>query len=427
MKEMKRSVKGRLFQTQLLKEIRDSFYYVESNPFGEKRIFLDSASGSLRLKDMVDKVQQELPSYAQFKRIDRASITAQEIVEKAIADLRAFTGASNGQFFFGPSSTQTLFYLVDTILSQSEKNSNVVTTNLDHPATYESTWFFGKKYNLERRVVGFNPKQGSLEIEKILERVDDKTALLAMIHASNITGAIHNLEEITKEARKINPHIFILVDGTQFAPHRAIEMERFGVDAYVFGGYKLFCKKGIAFAYLAPRMAKLPHWQFRGLQEEDWALGTIDEATLAGFSAVVEYIISLGQHFSESQERRQQILAGMENIHSHSQALLEGALWGLDGAKGLLDLDHITVYGLDTKNLENRTSLIGFTIEGMSGMEAAQEYAKRGISISPRLDNVYSKHILDVLGVSYLLRVSMCHYNTLDEIREFLAVTGDLQ
>lgn len=415
--------KGELFSTDLLRTIRDSFYYVEESPHAGKRIFLDSASGSLRLKPMVDVVSEELSSYAQFKRIDPASKHAEALVEECIAHLHLFIGTEKGTFFFGPSSTFTMFYMADVIMSNAPEGSNVVTTNLDHPAIYESTWSFANKYNLERRVVGFNKEKGCLETERVLEKIDSKTSLLGIIHASNITGAINHLEEIILEARKVNPSLFVLVDGVQYAPHGSMDLKRIHADAYVFGGYKIFCKKGIAFAHLSDRMARLPHWKFRDVPEDNWVLGTLDEATLTGFSTVIEYIASLGKNFTSSTDIRQQIVKGMERVHLHSRALLELILFGDESIPGLFNMDHVEIYGIDRDALGERTSLVSFRLKGLGGLEASQKYYEQGISLSPRLSNVYSKHILEVLGTTDVVRVSMCHYNTPAEIREFLKIT----
>ena len=51
---------GKFFSDSLLQEIRDKFYYVDSDPY-EKRIYFENAGGSLTLKSVLKLIK--IPAY----------------------------------------------------------------------------------------------------------------------------------------------------------------------------------------------------------------------------------------------------------------------------------------------------------------------------------------------------------------------------
>ena len=54
------TLEAKYIPAELMEEVRSRFAYVEACPFTGKRIFLDSASGSLRLKTVLEAGEREL-------------------------------------------------------------------------------------------------------------------------------------------------------------------------------------------------------------------------------------------------------------------------------------------------------------------------------------------------------------------------------
>jgi selenocysteine lyase/cysteine desulfurase len=409
------------FTDDLLKAIRNQFFYVEWDPISGKRTWLESASGSLRLKSalVAFSAQNKFPD--QLGRANPSSRHADQIMARGIEDVRLFLGAKSGTIVPAMSSTHAVFRIVDAALA-STPGANVVTTNLEHPSVYDSTRQFAEAYGLEWRVATLDPTTGSVPAETILEKVDRKTSLIGMIHGSNITGAILDVKKVAREARKVNPEIFILVDGVQYAPHAPVDVEELGVDAYVFGPYKAFCVKGIGFAYLSDRMAGIKHCALRGKPANDWFLGSAEEATYAAWSAVVDYLCWLGSHFTRSADRRTRIVAGLKASKAHLDALLRRLLWGNDKLAGLMRMDHVALHGV-SKNMSDRLCLILFNLNGIDSHRGVELYNRARIRVHNRIPDAYSKHTLESLGLNGGIRLSACHYNTPQEIDKFLVTT----
>ncbi len=565
-----------LFSPVLLQEIRSKFHYVKNSLYGGERLFLDSVSGALRLKKMTDRAGAEIKSYAQKSRIDPASRHFAAVKERFKKDARLFFGADSGHIIPAMSGTHTVYRCINAVCSAyKDAGKNIVTSNLEHPAVFESTHQFAEKYNLERRIADFDRKKGVVPVENVLNLIDKDTCLLALIHGSNITGGVNDVGEIVREARAINPGIYVVVDGVQYAPHRLIDVEELDVDAYIISGYKIYCKKGSGIGYISERFDELPHWQMRERPAGEWAIGAEDESTYAGFSAVISYLKWLGgqliaidgdkpgtekkssfnkKNFNDKNEKgsskarsrfykktmvrsrfyeknnffesdsfngserihdksssgerdnfdeRRKIELAMEKISSHTKGLMKLALDGFEGyqgsgnieeagdsketgetgrsgaqgnycedksgdsgklknagIRGLRQMKNVDILGLqncpgkrqpaepvyshqdrpdhksegqndgqhDDLDLEGRTGLIAFRIKGKNSNELAKKYYKEaGISLSTRERNIYGRHVLEVLGVDDLIRLSVCHYNSPEEIKSFLQATEKFQ
>jgi selenocysteine lyase/cysteine desulfurase len=415
---------GVFFPAELLNEIRSKFHHVESDPYSGPRIFFESASGSFRLKSMVEAVARENVFLDQLGRANPGSRHANELVVQGVQDVRDFLGAQSGTIMPATSSTHAVFRAVHAGLAAAPQG-NVVTTDLEHPSIYDSTSVFARQYGHAWRSAPLNSETGFVEPQAILELVDERTRLVGLIHGSNMTGACLDIKGITAGVRRINADVMVVVDGVQYAPHAPVDVEDLDVDAYVFGPYKAFCVKGVGFAYLSERMAGLPHWALAGKGPDDWNLGSIDHAMYAAWSAVVDYLVWLGSHFTNSADRRQCIVAGQSASDDHMRALLHRCLYGSAKQRGLLAMDHVTVHAM-TEDLSQRYCLFMFDLAGMDSYQGVELYNRAGLRLHNRVRDAYSRHTLEAMGLEAGIRLSANHANSPAEVDAFLAATEEI-
>ncbi|MGA2080435.1 MAG: aminotransferase class V-fold PLP-dependent enzyme [Holophaga sp.] len=409
----------------LLAEVRSRFAHVEACPYYGPRIFLDSASGSLRLKSLMAVAERELLLPDQFNRLTPGSKHCVEVKQRGEADVRLFLGAKSGVIVPSRSSTEGLFRLIRHAAAHWP-GTNVVATLLDHPCTYDGTRLAAEAGGKEWRVAPLNPVTGFIDIEAILARVDRNTSVLAFIHASNITGALMDAGEIVRQARRIKDDLCIIVDGVQYSPHAPIDVEAIGADAYLFGGYKTYTRRGISFAHLSERMATIPHDKVSGKAADEWAVGSQDHFDYASWSVVAEYLDWFGVHFTPSSDPRERIVAGMLAMEAHELALLRLLLFGNGTQKGLKQMEHVAIYGVPD-DLTRRCCLLPFNIKGTDSADAVTRYMQRGIFVNNR-KSAMSKHMLDGLGAGAgIVRLSAAHYTSPADIETFLKVTETIR
>ena len=414
-----------MFSPKLLEEIRRRFLYVDWDPFSGQRVYLEASGGSLRLKSVLETMARETALPDELFRFNPGSDHAVEAVEKGMEDVKLFLGAKSGQIMPAISSTHAIFRAVNAVISHIP-GTNVVTTELEHPAVRSATRRFAELAGKEWRVAKFSPETSSVSTEAILEKIDKDTCLLAFVQGSNQTGAVHDVKTIIKEARKIKPDLYVLADAVQYAPHGPIDVEDWGTDAYVFGPYKAYCVKGIGFAHLSDRLAKLPHWKLDGKPDSDWVLGSPSHQVYAAWSAVVDYLCWLGSHFTDFTDRRELIAAAKIAIIGHMKALVHRVLYGTGEIEGLLDLEHVATCGMG-KDFSKRLCIFLFRLRGMDSPEAVRRYNREHhIRVSARVRDPYSTVPLKALGWPDAVRLSAAHYNTPEEIDQFLKATREM-
>ena len=84
------------------------------------------------------------------------------------------------------------------VILENAKGTNVVITILEHPSVFDAASFYSAKYGMELRVAGVNRETGGVDTQAILDLVDENTALLCCMAASNISGYIYETEKICK-------------------------------------------------------------------------------------------------------------------------------------------------------------------------------------------------------------------------------------
>ncbi|MCM3396926.1 aminotransferase class V-fold PLP-dependent enzyme [Oceanobacillus profundus] len=412
-----------LFSNDLLSQIRDKFAFVDIDPHTQKkRLFLDNAGGSFRLKSANEK-------FAQFDLIPdhpgRDHETAKflfEIEQQGINDTRTIFNAKEGSIATYLTASQAMFEITG-VIAENIEGSNIVTTALEHPSAFDAAKFYANKLGKEFRVANTNPVTGGVDVDEITKLIDSDTCFLSVIYASNISGAILDIETIVKEARRIKPDLYIIIDAVQHAPHGLIDIEKTPVDAMNIAPYKFFGVRGSGIAYLSERAAKLPHHRLFGKDHSDLQLGSSTPGHFASMSEVVNYVCWIGSKFSDEHDRRKMFVEGMNRIALHERSLLEVMLDGTDKAKGLRNIPGITVY-LDYEDLSKRDFIVAIRIESFDYHEAVNQYGAENIIVYDRVaSSIYSKRMLQSFGMEGAIRISPLHCNTVEEIEEFLEVT----
>src|SRR5699024_3349009 len=113
-----------------------------------------------------------------------------------------------------------------------------------------------QKTGKELRVAKTNPVTGGVDAEEIASLIDENTCLLNFIYASNISGAILDVEEIVQAARKKKPDLYITVDAVQHIPHGHVDVSKLEIDGMNFAPYKFFGNRGSGIAYISERLSK---------------------------------------------------------------------------------------------------------------------------------------------------------------------------
>ncbi len=413
-----------MFEDNLLQEIRDRFHHVDTCPYQGPRAFFENAGGSLTLKSVVD-VNAELSAIPDNQGRDNpASHELVRIIEQARADAMTLLGASNGQIIVGESGTELLFRLVRTAMLASPAGGVVLSSTLEHPATRSAARQWAEKTNRKHVLIPHHNETASISSDDYKKHITPDVRVATIIQTSPVTGMGVDIAAVSREIRAVSPDCFIIVDGIQHAAHGGIDVDAYNIDAFTVSAYKVFSKHNYGVAWLSPRMAALEHEKLDGSAELQWELGTRDTSAYATFSEVVKYVEWLGSNFTNSTDQRERILAAGKAMGDHEAGLVDAMIDGIDGMTGLRGMPRVTVIG--GHDNDHREGLVSMLVDGIPSADVVSFLNDKGIRTHVRKSDYFSGNILEPLGLDSCIRVSMCHYNSPAEVKQFLMAMDEL-
>lgn len=414
---------GKLLSAEDMAKARSSFYLLDKNPDGSPRIFFENAGGSLRLKAAADRFHQldMIPDCDGRKH--PLAVELKNLVHKAEDDIRVIFNVQGGTIASGLTASQLMFSMVEAVVNNIP-GTNVVTTVLEHPSSYDSSETFAQRTGKELRVAPSNMLTGGCEVDDICALVDENTCLLNVMYASNISGAIMDIPAIVKKARSIKPDLYITVDAVQHAPHAVMDLSGLDIDGINFAPYKFFGVRGFGAAWLSDRLAVLPHARLSQKPESFWGLGSDAPAQYAMISSILDYVCSFADN--QNGTRREQFVEGMTKLELHERALLHYMLEGTENVPGLRHIKGVTVYN-DNPDLTRRDLILAIGFDNLTPTQATAEYVKRGVVVFDRVDtSLYSVRMLHSFGLKGIVRVSPLHCHNLEDVEAYLKVTQEL-
>ena len=248
-----------------------------------------------------------------------------------------------------------------------------------------------------------SPEMGVVSAHNIEDSITQDTKLVAVTHASNVTGAIQPIEEYGLVARRHD--LIFMVDAAQTVGKYPIDVEAGNIDLLAFSGHKgLYGPPGTGVLYVGNRV-DLDSLREGGTgsyaeQEEQpvvlpyrYESGTANSIGISGLGAGVKYI------FSE----------GLEKIRAHEQYLMDKLIQGLSNMSGLI------LY--QAKDGTKQAPIISINIEGYEPGEvgaildqAFDIKVRAGLHCAPSAHKTLGTYPLGTI------RLSPGYFNTVDEI-----------
>ena len=392
----------------LVSEIRERFCNVDKCPISGERIFFENAGGALTLRSALETSTKFAAIPDNQGRDNFASRTLNNTIKKAKSDLRILFNAQSGEFFMGESGTELLFRLIRNAVTASPPGGSIVGTSLEPPASRSAAKKWSEEMKYTYVSVPHDIEKGIVEAANYADRISDTTRVVTIVHASPVTGMGTKISEIS-----------IIVDGIQHAAHGGIDVESYDIDGYVISPYKMFSRHGFGIAWVSDRLRNSPHEKLDDGPSDNWELGTRDTGAYATMSDIKEYMCWLGKEFTTEEDSRAQIEAAGAAIQDYEKKMTNAILYGVDNLKGLTDFEEVEIIG--GANNPSREGLVSFRIKKSPSEEIVTYLNQQGIRTHTRKCDHYSGNILAPLGWDDCVRVSICHYNTQNEVKKFLS------
>jgi cysteine desulfurase family protein (TIGR01976 family) len=396
----------------------DSNYIRKNFPaLNQNFIFMDNAGGSQVLGAVIDRITEYFHKFnvqlgATYEISARAGHEL-NLVHERIA--RFINASSPKEIIIGPSSTMLLRILSICISQNWGPGDEIIVTNSDHEANV-SCWTDLQKKGIVVRIWHLDPDTLEFNTEQLIGLLSERTKLVAMVHTSNILGTINPIAEIAQITHRSGA--LFCVDGVAFAPHRQIDVQLFDVDFYVFSTYKLFGPhQAIMYGKhdLLKEMEGLNHY-FIKKEEVPYKFqpGNFNfELTycLSAIPAYFEHIYTYHFPGEPDLDNFNKYRRCYNLFANHEELLAEKLLDFLNTNK------EIRIIGKKISDKSERVSTISFVHSGLKSNEIVEKVDKHRIGI--RYGDFYAKKLIEDTNLvknNGVVRVSMLHYNTLNEV-----------
>lgn len=390
-------------------------------------VFMDNAGGSQTLKQVVDRIGEYLlTSDVQHGASYTISQTATARVREAQRAMAAYVNAADPDEIVMGGSTSLLFRILANTLSQTwQAGDEVIVSQTDHEANV-SPWTELERIGIKVHVWPVNPEDFSLSLDTLAELMSPRTQLVAVTHTSNVLGAINPIKEI---ADLVHAHgAKICVDGVAYAPHRAIDVQALGVDYYAFSYYKVF---GPHYAMLYGRkhlLEALPGFNHYFIGNDTlpykFQPGNTNFELAYGLLGIWDYLTAIAKQAtgqSYTPYDHQIIQDAFALIQAHEEQLAERLLSFLHSQAS------VRIIGPQTAYAHQRVATISFVVEGMLSDQLVEQVDPHHIGI--RFGDFYAKKLiegLDLVGQRGVVRVSLVHYNSLEEVDRLIEILATI-
>jgi cysteine desulfurase family protein (TIGR01976 family) len=338
---------------------------------------------------------------------------------RAVADLVG--GVAEG-VILGPSTTALTYRIASALSRQWLPGDSVVVSRLDHDANIRPWVQAAARAGAEVRWAEVDTATGELPADQYADLVTARTRLVAVTAASNILGTRPDVAAISGIARAAGALCY--VDGVHATPHMPVDVAALGADFYATSAYK-WAGPHVAAVIASPALLEairpdklLPA---SDAVPERFERGTLPFADLAGVTAAVEHLASLGGASPSgaaagSLPRRGRILASMTAVEEYEAALFARLI------DGLAAMGHVTLYGKAAR----RAPTAFFTVAGVTPRQVSARLAERGVNVWDG-DN-YAWELCRVLGLQPggAVRAGLVHYNDASDTGRLLSAVAGL-
>ena len=388
--------------------VRADFPLLAREVHGKPLVYLDSANTGQKPASVIAAVDD-------FYRRHNANVSravhalgseATDAYEGARARLARFLKVRADELVLCSGTTFAINLVAYSwALPRLKAGDAIMLTRMEHHANIVPWQLVAQRTGATIKVAELRP-DGSLDLDALFAAMTPEVKLLGVTHVSNVLGTINPVAAICREARARG--ITSVVDGSQAAPHMALDLPALGCDFYAITGHKMCGPTGTG-ALWARRehLEAMPPFlgggemikevRFDGTVFNDpphrFEAGTPNIAGHVGLGAAVDYLSALG----------------MPNVAAREAELLAHA------TDELAKIDGLRIIG----TAPEKAAVISFLVEGAHAHDLATLLDLEGVAV--RSGHHCAHPLMQCYGVPATCRASFAFYNTHAEVEALVA------
>jgi cysteine desulfurase/selenocysteine lyase len=392
-------------------ELRGDFPVLDRTIRGEKLVYLDNAATTHtpeQVRAAWDEIHAEHSANV-HRGIHDLSYEASVAYEEAHDRLAEFVGADGREELIFTKNTTEAINLVAYAwgLAELGPDDTVVTTEMEHHASLVTWQQIAKRTGADIEYVRVTG-DGRLDMDHARELIGPDTAMVSVVHVSNVLGTVNPVGEFADLAHEQDA--LVMVDGAQAVPTRPVDVTEIDADFYAFSGHKMLGPTGIGGLYGKRHLLEeMEPFNYGGamirnvtLEESTW--NELPWKFEAGTPPIAE-----GIALAEAADYLDDV--GLDRIRDHENELAQYLLERLEAR------EDVETFGPPSG--VQRTGLVAFNVDGVHAHDLSSVLNRQGIAI--RAGDHCTQPLHDRLGASGTARASVYVYNTREEIDALLA------
>ena len=386
--------------------------------------FFENAGGSYVPASVIKRLQRfhiehKVQPYGAFALSQKAG----DQMDESYQAMSELINTSQDQITIGPSTTLNLYILAQGLRHLLKPGDEIVVTNQDHEANV-GCWRRLSEHGVVIREWRVDKADGELDLADLGKLVNDKTRIVCCSLCSNLVGTHNDMSSISEITHKVGA--LLVADGVSYAPHAVPDIDNMGVDFYVYSTYKTFgTHQGILWG--SPEALKNVKGQGHVFNEDDSRCRLNptgpQHAEIAALAGITDYIDDLyDHHFQDSGYSRHERARKVFDLVSQHESELANIFLSF-----LANRDDVHLLGQEKAEPGERAPTISFHSRTMLSKHIAQELAKHRIGVGS--GNFYALRCIEALGMDPqdgVVRVSMVHYNTKEEVGKLVSTLGQI-
>jgi cysteine desulfurase family protein len=382
-----------------------------------RRIYLDNAATSWpkpeAVYDAVDHYQRQLGAPAGRGVYDEALQVDRRVQQARVALARLIDAPDASRVVFAYSGTDALTLAIRGLLRRGD---HVVTSVCEHNSILRPLSYLEKRGEISVARIGCDG-QGRIDPADVAANLRQNTRLVALAHASNVTGAVQPIERVAD--RMAGHPARLLVDAAQSVGHLPLSVRQLRCDLLAAPAHKgLLAPTGTGFLYLAPGVdSEVEPWRLGGTGSQShsdqppeqlpdrYEAGNLNVPGILGLAAGIAFLQDLG----------------LDRVANHERQLTAQLVHALAG------IPHITMYGPEDVSPQ-RVGVVSFNVRGHDPQEVAtlldqlgRVQVRAGFHCAPLMHKALAT---DQLGGT--VRVSCGPLNEPDDVAAAISVIKQL-
>lgn len=280
------------------------------------RVYLDHAATTPLAPEVLEEMRPYLTEhYGNASSVHQLGRRARVALEESRERVAACLGASSSEIVFTSGGTEANNLALKGGLTAASRNgtrAGLVTSAAEHEAVLQPA------HRLEAAghpVTFLSPEDhGAVTPAQVENAIDDRTALVSLMHANNEIGVRTDIPAIAEVCHEHG--VLLHCDAVQTAGLLALDVDEMGVDLLSLSAHKFYGPKGVGVLFVRGGVELGPLIEGGG-QERERRGGTENIAGVVGLAEALERAVDEAEERTDHLARlQQQLVDGLDEAIS---------------------------------------------------------------------------------------------------------------